>query len=188
MAKKKKKKKYGSILDEVLKNTPAQQDVQPTFEEFYAAHPELQQEDVAQAEAQVKPYIEHQIQSELEDLNLWTQSASADYTRSLRRARATMASQGGAIGSERTTTEGEMASDYNLSNTERQKQTAKQVGTERMNQAGYNNYTTVQEGALPASQKTMIADWTQWYKEQRANRYWSDLNNYYKQPSNNMLK
>lgn len=186
--KKNKKKKYSSILDSVLANTPAQQPVQQTFEEFYTAHPELQAEDLAQAENQIKPAVEQKIQSELEDLNLWTQSNTADYTRSLRRARATMAVQGGAIGSERTTTEGEMQSDFDLANKVQQKGTAQQVGTERMNQAGYNAYNTPTEGALPASQKTQIADWTQWYKEQRSNRYWSDVNTLYKQPTNTMLK
>jgi len=190
MAKKKKdkKKKYSSILDSVLANTPGQQPMQQTFEEFYATHPELQAEDIAQAENLEKPFIERQISSELEDLQLWTQSATADYTRSLRRARATMAAQGGGIGSERTGTEGEMAADKKLSETTTQKGFAKSIGTDRLTQAGYNAYNTPTEGSLPASQKANIAKSTQWYKTQRSNRYWADTNVFLKQPSGVMLK
>jgi hypothetical protein len=182
------KKDYKSILDAVLSNTPAQQTVQPTFEEYYNQHPELGAEDLAQAENQVKPYIEQQIANELEDLQLWTQSATTDYTRSLRRARFTMANQGGGIGSERTGVEGEMNTDFQSALTQQQKGVARTIGTDRLTQAGYSNYTNKQEGTLQASQKSQIADWQQWYKSQRSNRYWGDMGNYYKQPTNTMLQ
>lgn len=188
MSKKKKKKKYSSIVDSVLANTPGQQSVMPTFDEYYASHPELAQEDLAQAQNQVNPSIAKDVANELEDLTLYTQSSTADYNRSLRRARATMAVQGGAIGSERTTVEGEMAADKQAADKTAQKGTALKVGTGAMNAAGFNDYTTPQEGSLPASQKAQVADWQQWYKTNRANTYWSGANTYYKQPSGNMLK
>jgi len=178
---KKKKGGYSDIVDEVLKNTPAQQDVLPDFETTYS--PELQAEDMAQSEALYKPYFEQQIANELEDLNAWSEAENISYDRSLRRARFSLASSGGAIGTERDTQEGEITTDHetNVQNTVRGVE--RQVGTDRIKNAGYQSGGQTQEGGLVGKMKSAVQEGQLWYKNQRAQRYYGNQQTYYSQPS-----
>lgn len=174
-------KGYKDVIDSILKNTPAQQEVLPDFETTYS--PELQAEDMTQSEALYKPYFEKQIADELEDLNAWSEAENVSYDRSLRRARFSLAAGGGAIGSERTTQEGEMEADKNtrLENTVRGVE--RNIGTAAIKNGGYQSAGTEQEGALVGKMKEAIQGGQLWYKNQRAQRYYGNANNYYSQPS-----
>ena len=186
-AKKEKDKKndgdkgYKDIIDSILKNTPAQQEVLPDFESTYSS--ELQAEDMTQSEALYKPYFEKQIADELEDLNAWSEAENVSYDRSLRRARFSLAAGGGAIGSERTTQEGDITTDHerNVENTVRGVE--RNVGSAAIKNGGYQSAGTEQEGALVGKMKEAIQGGQLWYKNQRAQRYYGNANNYYSQPS-----
>jgi hypothetical protein len=164
-----------------MKSTPAQQKVLPDFETTYSD--DLEAEDYAQSEALYKPYFEQQIANELEDLNAWSEAESISYDRSLRRARFSLAAQGGAIGSERMTEEGEISSDHetNVQNTVRGVE--RSVGTDKIKNAGYQSAGQTQEGSIVGKMKTAIQEGQLWYKNQRAQRYYGNANNYYSQPS-----
>ncbi len=186
-AKKEKDKKndgdkgYKDIIDSILKNTPAQQEVLPDFESTYGA--DLQAEDMAQSEALYKPYFEKEIANELEDLNAWSESENISYDRSLRRARFSLAASGAAIGSERTTQEGDITTDHetNVENTVRGVE--RNVGSAAIKNGGYQSAGADQEGALVGKMKEAIQGGQLWYKNQRAQRYYGNANNYYSQPS-----
>ena len=178
---KKKKGGYSDIVDEVLKNTPAQQEVLPDFETTYGA--DLQAEDMAQSEALYKPYFEKEIANELEDLNAWSESENISYDRSLRRARFSLAASGAAIGSERTTQEGDITTDHetNVQNTVRGVE--RQIGTDAIKNGGFQSAGANQEGALVGKMKTAVQEGQLWYKNQRAQRYYGNQQTYYSQPS-----
>lgn len=174
-------KGYKDIIDSILKNTPGQQEVLPDFETTYS--PELQAEDMAQSEALYKPYFEKQIADELEDLNAWSESENVSYDRSLRRARFSLAAGGGAIGSERTTQEGDITSDHEKTVQNTVRGAERQIGTAAIKNAGYQSAGNEQEGALVGKMKEAIQGGQLWYKNQRAQRYYGNANTYYSQPS-----
>lgn len=172
---------YADIIKAITKNTPAQQKVLPDFETTY--NDKLEAEDYSQSEALYTPYFEQQIANELEDLNAWSEAENVSYDRSLRRARISLAAQGGAIGSERTTEEGEITTDHetNVQNTVRGVE--RSVGTDKIKNAGYQSSGQKQEGSLIGQMKEAIQGGQLWYKNQRAQRYYGNANTYYSQPS-----
>lgn len=172
---------YSDIIDAIMKNTPGQQEVLPDFETTY--NDKLEAEDYAQAEALYTPYFEQQIANELEDLNAWSEAENVSYDRSLRRARISLASQGGAIGSERTNQEGEITQDHNMSVENTVRGVERQVGTDKIKNAGYQSAGQKQEGELVGQMKSSIQEGQLWYKNQRAQRYYGNANTYYSQPS-----
>jgi len=174
-------KDYKGILKSILGSTPAQQEVKPDFETTYT--PELMAEDYAQSEALYKPYFEQQISNELEDLNAWSESENTNYDRNLRRARFSLATQGGAIGSERDSVEGEITTDHNKNVQDTVRGTERKVGTDAITAGGYQSAGQNQEGEIVGSMKAAIQEGQLWYKQQRANRYYGNVNNYYQQPS-----
>jgi hypothetical protein len=178
-------KSYDDIIKSILKSTPAQQKVLPDFETTYS--PELMAEDYAQSEALYKPYFEQQIANELEDLNAWSESESTNYDRNLRRARFSLAAQGGAIGSERTTAEGEITTDHEKSVADTVRGTERQVGTAKVTGAGFQSGGQNQEGELVGKMTAAIQEGQLWYKNQRAQRYYGNANTYYTQPSTQSL-
>lgn len=183
--KSKKNDSYKDIIDSVLKATPAQQEVLPDFETTYT--PELEAEDLAQSEALYTPYFEQQIANELEDLNAWSEAESISYDRSLRRARISLASQGGAIGEgtngERQTQEGEMATDREADRQNTIRGVERNIGTARLTGAGFKSTGQSQEGAIVGKLKGAIQEGQLWYKNQRAQRYYGNAQTYYQQPS-----
>jgi len=174
-------KSYKDVVDSILKNTPAQNDPLPDFESTYTN--DLMKEDYAQSEALFKPYFEQQISNQLEDLNSWAESENINYNRSLRRARFSLASQGGAIGSERTTQEGEITSDHNRSTQNAVRNAERIVGTDNITKAGYQSAGQKQEGSIVGNMNAAIQEGQLWYKQQRSNRYYGNATNYYNQPS-----
>lgn len=184
-AEEKSKKKKSDIVKDILKATPAQQKVLPDFETTYS--PELMAEDYTQAEALYKPYFEQQIANELEDLNAWSEAENVNYDRNLRRARFSLAVQGGAIGSERTDVEGEITTDHNTSVKNTTRGVERRIGTQRLTGAGFQGTGQQQEGSLVGEMKAAIQEGQLWYKNQRAQRYYGNANNYYQQPSTKSL-
>lgn len=172
---------YGALVDKisksVLSSAPKEKKPVKDFEKVYGK--KLQEEDLAQSKALFEPYYNDKISTILEDLNTTLQMDSISYERSLRRARASMALSGGAIGSERTTTEGEMQSDFNSNKTEKIKGVERTIGTEKLTAAGYASAGTTREGTLVSEMKKNIADQQLWYKNQRAQRYYADAGAYY---------
>lgn len=178
-------KNYKSVVDSILKSTPAQQKVLPDFETTYT--PELQAEDMAQSEALYKPFFEHQIANELEDLNAWSQSENTDYERNLRRARISLGQGGGAIGNERDTVESEITTDRNARRANTLRETERSIGTEALQGAGFSSGGAVQEGEKIGKMKEAIQAGQLWYKNQRAQRYYGDAKTYYSQPASTSL-
>lgn len=174
-------KGYKDIIKSIMKSTPAQQKVLPDFETTY--NDKLQAEDYAQSEALYKPYFEQQIANELEDLNAWSEAESVSYDRSLRRARFSLATGGGAIGSERTTQEGEITTDHNTNVQNTVRGTERAIGTDAIKNGGYQSAGQTQEGDIVGKMKTAIQEGQLWYKNQRAQRYYGNANTYYSQPS-----
>ncbi len=176
---------YKDIIKSIMKSTPAQQEVLPDFETTYS--PELEAEDYTQSEALYKPYFEQQIVNELEDLNAWSEAESISYERSLRRARFSLAAQGGAQGEgatgERTVLEGEMQKDEDMKVANTVRGYEKTVGTQKLTGAGYQSAGQTQEGSIVGKMKTAIQEGQLWYKNQRAQRYYGNANTYYSQPS-----
>jgi hypothetical protein len=183
-------KGYKDIIDSILKATPAQQEVLPDFETTYT--PDLEAEDLTQSEALYTPYFEQQIANELEDLNAWSEAENVSYDRSLRRARISLAAQGGAIGEgatgERQTQEGEMAQDRETTRNETIRGVERNIGTEKLTGAGYQSAGQTQEGSIVGKMKTSIQEGQLWYKNQRAQRYYGDAKTYYSQPSQYSLE
>lgn len=172
---------YGALVDKitksVLSSAPKEKKPLKDFEKVYNS--KLQKEDLEQSKALFEPYYNDKISTILEDLNTTLQMDSISYDRSLRRARASMALSGGAIGSERTTAEGEMQADFNANKTEKVKTAERSVGTERLTAAGYVSAGTPREGTIVGEMKKNIADQQLWYKNQRAQRYYADAGAYY---------
>lgn len=172
---------YGALVDKiskgVLSSAPKEKKPVKDFEKVYGK--KLQKEDLLQAKALFEPYYNDKISTILEDLNTTLQMDSISYDRSLRRARASMALSGGAIGTERTNTEGEMQTDFNANRTEKVKGAERAVGTEKLTAAGYTSSGTTREGTIVGEMKKNIADQQLWYKNQRAQRYYADAGAYY---------
>lgn len=167
----------GSILD----TTPAFQKTAADFESTIYT-PALQAEDEAQSRALFEPYYNEEISNLLEDLNTTEQMESVSYERTLRRARASLAAQGGAIGTEREGVDKEIGDGYEYGKKKRITEAERAVGTERLQGAGFQPVTgSPQEGSIIREMKANIADQTLWYKNQRANRYYGDVANYYGQ-------
>lgn len=169
------------LVTSVLENTPQFQPVIPTFEEFYNANPGLGQEDQAQAKALFEPYYQLQISDIMEDLNAWVTNEKTDYDRTLRRGRASLAAQGGAIGGERQTFEKETTNDYQSNMQNKVRETERQVGSEAIGKAGINPIYSDREGDIVGNMKSSIEEQALWYKDQRQQRYNMDTSNYYKQ-------
>jgi hypothetical protein len=147
----------------------------------------LEKEDYAQSEALYKPYFEQEISNELEDLNAWNESENISYDRSLRRARISLASQGGAIGEgetgERQTEERDMNADREAQRQGVLTGVERRIGTDRLTGAGFTSTGQNQEGSIVGTMKEAIQEGQLWYKNQRANRYYGNSNTYYQQPS-----
>jgi hypothetical protein len=178
-------KQLEEMTKAILKATPKEKDPLPSFDEKYTE--DLEAEDFAQAEALYTPYFEQQIANELEDLNAYTEVESVNYERSLRSARISMASGGGAIGSEREREESEITQDYDARRKSRVRQTERTVGTEKLTNAGFESAGQQQEGSLVGNLKEAIQEGQLWYKNQRAQRYYGNAETYYSQPSSYSL-
>jgi len=178
-------KKKGSsnkdALKAILASTLAQPKTLDTFEQTYTKKQEAQ--DTADATALYTPWFQLKIKNELEDLNSWSQSENTDYNRNLRRARISLASTGGAIGSERTTVEGEISTDHTAKVNDTLRGYERMIGTEALTGAGYQSQGQ-QEGSAVQQMKEAIQSGQLDYKNQRANRYFGDTNRYYSQPTN----
>lgn len=169
------------ISKAILDVTPAEKDPFPAFN--YT--PELEAEDQTQAEALFNPFYEEQIANLLEDLDNVEQMESVNYQRTLRRARFSMASQGGAIGTEREQNDQEITDNYTYQKDNRVREAERTVGTDRLSGAGFSSVTNnPQEGSLIRDWKANIADQTLRNKEQRQQRWAFDAEQYYKIPSN----
>jgi hypothetical protein len=127
------------------------------------------------------PYYENQISLAMEDLNDYVANTNVSYERTLRRARYALAKGGGAIGSERTGQEKEINQDKETDIGAAVKQTARKVGTEKVKAAGFTPTGLFQEGALVGDMKTGIEEQKLFYRDQRMNRYDSDVKKIYQQ-------
>jgi hypothetical protein len=176
------REQYGSLVDQIATSilgvAPKEKKAPKDFDDVYTS--KLQKEDEDQARSMFEPFYNEKINGILEDLNTVMQMESVNYERSLRRARASMAQAGGAIGTERTNAEGEMNQDYQTNRNIRIRSAEKQVGTERIKGAGYTPTNNPLEGSLISEMKQNIAEQTLWNKQQRANRYYSDVSKYFK--------
>ncbi len=186
-SKKRKKDKRGgrygkdtkNVISEILGATPAFQDVVKPFEEIYGE--ELQKEDQVQAEALMKPYFAQQISDTMEDLNAWKEMESVNYRRTLKQGRNKMAQLGAAIGSERTKWQGEVRSEKERRERDQVRVTERQVGTEEMRKAGFNPFYQNRVGKITDAMNTAIEEQKLWYRNQRAQRYYADARNKYRQ-------
>ena len=166
---------YGSFIDEIF-----QEKVTADFEEDYekSGAKDLHMEN---AKSLMAPYYEKQVGQYMEDLNAWSQMESVSYERSLRRARASMAVRGGAIGSERDTAEGEMAYDREAERRSKISTAERTVGTERIKQAGYNPVAgTPEEGSIYAEMTGAIEDTALTYKNDWLETKVSEANRKYR--------
>ncbi len=173
-------------MDSILKNMPAFKPVARDFEEIYT--PELEAEDLAQAEASVKPYFEEQIRRELEDLNAFVEVENVNYERSLRRARFSLAARGGGIGTERVQIENEITSDHQRAINEKLRAAERDVGTKKLTEAGYASQGTNLKGDVIDKMEQAIFNEQQQNKRHRAERYYADVNRYYATESDQMMK
>lgn len=166
------------VSQEILGVTPGFQKPVEDFETKYT--PELQAEDEAQSRALFEPYYNDKINSLLEDLSSTEQLESVSYDRTLRRARASLARAGGAIGTEREEADKEITDRQTSERNTRLKTAERTIGTDRLTGAGFQGVTgTPQEGSLLSEMKGNIEDQKLWYKNQRANRYYGDAKKYY---------
>ncbi|MDY0218837.1 MAG: hypothetical protein RBR14_05770 [Candidatus Cloacimonas acidaminovorans] len=166
---------YGSFIDEIF-----QEKVTTDFEEDYekSGAKDIHLEN---AKALMTPYYEKQVGQYMEDLNAWSQMESVSYERSLRRARASMAVRGGAIGSEREGTEGEMAYDREADRRSKISTAERTVGTERIKGAGYNPVAgTPEEGSIYAEMTGAIEDTALTYKNDWLETKVSEANRKYR--------
>jgi hypothetical protein len=183
-----KKSSSSSVKDLVNKSIKSILNVTPAFQKTAADFestvytPEIAAEDEVQAKALFEPYFNEQINTLLEDLNVVEQMESVSYDRSLRRARSSMAQAGGAIGTQREENDKMITDDYQYNRNNRLRTSERTIGTERMQGAGYQPVAgTPQEGSLIREMKGTIADQILWNKNQRAQRYYGDVGNYYSQ-------
>lgn len=160
------------IVKSVLGVTP-KDGVLPSFEDIYSS--KLQEEDKKLAQSDMIPYYENQISLAMEDLNDYIANQNVSYQRTLRRARYTLAKGGGGIGTERDGVEKEVTQDNETAKNAAIKQTTRKVGTDKIQSTGYKPFGLFQEGALVGDMKTGIAEQELFYREQRLNRYNSDV-------------
>lgn len=166
------------VSKEILGSTPGFQAPAEDFETKYT--PELQAEDEAQSRALFEPYYNDQVSALLEDLSSTEAMESVSYDRTLRRARASLAQGGGAIGTEREGADKEITDRQGNERTGRLKSAERTIGTERLTGAGFQSVTgSPQEGSLIGEMKGNIAEQSLWYKNQRAQRYYGDAKTYY---------
>ena len=169
------------LIDAILKSTPAQKKILPPFEEKY--NNALKAEDYTQAEALYTPYFKKQIANQLEDLNAWSEAEDTNYERSLRRARFSLAAQGGAIGTERQKAENDITKGHQQRTNNAVRGTERAVGTKNIKNAGYQSAGQNQQGSITEKMKEAIQSGQLWYKNQRAQRYYGEAKTYYSQPS-----
>jgi len=167
------------LVQSVLEQTPSFRTPPKTFEETYT--PELQQEDLTQSKALFEPYFQQQISDVMEDLNAWAANEHVDYTRTLRRARASYASRNAGIGSQRQRAEEETTSDYQRRGKEMTKQTERNVGTEAIKEGGFTPFYEGREGEIAGNMKTAIKDQQQKFKNEAIGKYEDATSKYYKQ-------
>jgi len=167
------------LVTTALQNTPTFKETIPTFEETYT--PALQQEDLAQSKALFEPYYQGQISNIMEDLNAWVSSENVSYERTLRRGRASYGAANTAIGTERQASEAQTTQDYATDKQQKIKETERNVGSNAVQNAGFTPYYSNKEGDIIGKMNTAVQEQVQWYKNQRANRYNSDMSKYYQQ-------
>lgn len=160
------------IAKAISKTFDIGKDIKP-FEDTYTTA--LQTEDATQAEALFKPFYTQKINDTLEDLNTYMETESVSYNRTLRQGRAKMAQLGAAIGTERTGWEGEVKADSDKTRAAKVKETERSVGTNKIKEAGYTPTYQDRLGTVTDEMNSAIEEQKIWYKNQRANRYYSDL-------------
>jgi hypothetical protein len=170
-----------NLMKSIFDTTPAEREVLPTFEEQDT--PELQAQDRQTAEAMMIPYYEQQIEMAMEDLNDYVANQNVNYQRTLRRARASAAKAGGAIGTEIENTEAEIKEDRDMIVNEKTKQAERKVGTEKIQQSGYQSSGLFSEGSLIGEMKSAIEEETMNLTSERAAMYNADAAKYYNQDS-----
>jgi hypothetical protein len=170
-----------SIIDEILGATPGFREPEMDFDEFYDE--KMQKEDKKLAESMFNPYYERKIADSMEDLKSYIETESIDYKRTLRQGRARMAQLGGAIGSERTSWEGEVGSQYDRQKQGAIRQTERSVGSDAIKEAGFTSNYGGRTGTLIDERNAAIADQTIWYRDQAMNQHNSGANKSYQRPS-----
>ena len=166
------------VTKEILGSTPGFPAPPEDFETKYT--PALQAEDEAQSRALFEPYYNDQVSALLEDLSSTEAMESVSYDRTLRRARASLAQGGGAIGTEREEADKEITDRQTNQRNTRLKTAERSIGTDRLTGAGFQSVTgSPKEGSLIGEMKGNIAEQSLWYKNQRAQRYYGDAKTYY---------
>lgn len=151
--------------------------------EFKANEGKLEAEDYAQAEALFKPYYEEKINQSVEDLNAWMESSVTSYDRSLRSARFSLAVAGKGIGSERSMGEQEMSNDQENSIENKSREAERVVGTKNL-PTGFKSVGRNLEGSITEEMIQTIKDQALTNKNQRMDRYYKDVAEYYQTPTN----
>lgn len=174
------------VSKQILGATPSFQAPVQDFEQAYT--PELQAEDTAQSKALFEPQFNERVGNLLEDLKTTESIESVSYERTLRRARFSMAAQGGAIGTERAMNDQDILDRQKSEQDARLKASERTIGTQRMQESGYRSVTnSPQEGSLVRELKANTAEQELWYKDQRAKRYYNDASKYYQTPTGTSL-
>ncbi len=92
-----------------------------------------------------------------------------------------MAQLGAAIGSERTKWQGEVKREKDMREREQVRATEREVGTEEMRKAGYTPFYQNRVGSITDAMNTAIEEQKLWHRNQRAQRYYADARNKYRQ-------
>lgn len=156
--------KYGKEYDRT--------DLSENFDEFYDE--DMENEDIDTAKKLWEGHFEQQITMQLEDLNDFAANSNVNYNRSLRTARSSLAKMGGAIGSERTTEEGEIKQDKDRVMASKINQVKGQVGTEEIQKAGYKTTGVFQEGALNEELEYAIENEKLDLQDERSTRFYAE--------------
>lgn len=175
------------LVKAVLKATPAQQPVTENIADFEKYYAGLEEQDFATAEALYTPYFEKEIAMELEDLNAWSEAENVSYDRSLRRARFALAAQGGAIGTERDETEGEITQDHNARVQNQVRTTERSVGTANVQKAGFQSAGMEQKGTMVDKMQAAIQEGQLYFKNLAAQKYFGNQKTYFSSPTNYSL-
>ncbi len=170
------------IMDAIVGTIPDEKDPYMDFDEYYTA--EDRAIDAESAEAMWKPKLTQDISDTLEDLDTWNENEATNYTRLLRRGRASMASQGGAVGrgesGERQKDEQEKTDDYNTKVDTTNRFAEREIGSEAFVNGGYDSfYGGNREGTLMQEYTANIEEDKLWSEQQRQNQYYADSNQYY---------
>lgn len=179
------KDSFSDTLESILGSTDSFRDPAKPFEAVY--DDTMKAEDMAQSEALFKPYYAQQISDTMEDLNSWMEMESVNYKRTLRQGRAKMAQMGGAIGQgetgERQQWQGKVGDENERRKAERVRSTEKAVGSEEITKGGFKSGYDNRVGTITDEMNTAIQGQQLWYRNQRADRYHSDVSNMYRQSS-----